>query len=217
MILIPVKHLDGAKQRLASLLDQPTRTRLAHAMLWDVLEAVSACPSRPELSLVTSDDFALQLAHKFNFRVIADTANRSETDAIEMATRLCEQDGIGSTLVVPADIPLLQPSELEMVLKAAPDEGSVLVPSADGRGTNAVLRNPAGLFPLRFGCDSFKPHLEAARATNKPCAVLYLPGIALDIDTPADLRELAAAAGQTRAQQLVREWSLNDFAAAANR
>jgi 2-phospho-L-lactate/phosphoenolpyruvate guanylyltransferase len=216
MILIPVKHLHGAKQRLASLLDQTTRTQLAHAMLRDVLDAVRACPGQPEVSLVTSDDFALQLAHEFNVRVIPDTANRSETDAIEMATGLCEQAGIQSTLVIPADIPLLQPAELEKVLQAAPEEGSVLVPSADGCGTNAVLRNPAALFPLRFGNDSFRPHLEAARATNKPCAVLYLPGIALDVDTPADLRELAAAAGQTRAQRLVREWNLNDFAAAAN-
>jgi 2-phospho-L-lactate guanylyltransferase len=216
MILIPVKHLDGAKQRLASFLDQATRTKLAQAMLSDVLEAVSACPSQPAVSLVTSDAFAVELGHKFNFQVIADSANRSETDAIEMATRYCEQAGVRSTLVIPADIPLIQPSELEQILRAAPEEGSVLVPASDGRGTNAILRNPAGLFPLRFGNDSFKPHLEAARATNKPCTVLHLPGIALDIDHPSDLQELAAAAGQSRAQQLVRQWDLNQLAAVAN-
>jgi 2-phospho-L-lactate guanylyltransferase len=216
MILIPVKNLDSAKQRLASLLDQPTRTKLAHAMLSDVLEAVSACPSRHEVSVVTSDHFAIELARSLNFQVIVDIANHSETDAIEMATRFCEQRGVQSTLVIPADIPLIRASELEQILQAAPDEGSVLVPASDGRGTNAILRNPAGLFPLRFGNDSFKPHLAAARATNKPCSVLHLPGIALDIDNPSDLRELAAAPGETRAQQLVRQWDLNELPAAAN-
>ncbi|HZR58354.1 MAG TPA: 2-phospho-L-lactate guanylyltransferase [Terriglobales bacterium] len=216
MILIPVKNLDYAKQRLASLLDQLTRTKLAHAMLSDVLEAVSACPSHPEVSIVTSDTFAVELARTFNFQVITDTANRSETDAIEMATRICEQRGISSTLVIPADIPLIQPSELEQVLQAAPDEGTVLVPAADGRGTNAVLRNPANLFPLRFGNDSFKPHLEAARATNRPCTVLQLPGIALDIDNRSDLRELADTPGKSRAQQLVRQWNLNELPLAVN-
>jgi 2-phospho-L-lactate guanylyltransferase len=181
-----------------------------------VLESVSACPSQPEVSLVTNDTFAVELAHSFNFQVIADTANRSETDAIEMATRWCEQNDIQSTLVIPADIPLIRASELEQILQAVPDEGSVLVPASDGRGTNAILRNPAGLFPLRFGNDSFKPHLAAARATNKPCSVLHLPGIALDIDNPSDLRELAAAPGETRAQQLVRQWDLNELPAAAN-
>jgi 2-phospho-L-lactate guanylyltransferase len=217
MILIPVKNLDNAKQRLASILDQQTRTKLAHAMLSDVLEAVSNCSSHSEVSLVTSDAFATELARKFNFQVIADTSNRSETDAIEMATRFCEQNGVQSTLVIPADIPLIQSSELDQILRVAPDQGSVLVPAADGRGTNAILRNPAGLFPLRFGNDSFKPHLEAARATNKPCTVLHLPGIGLDIDNPSDLQELAACRGETRAQQLVRQWNLSELPLASGK
>src|SRR4029077_16495862 len=58
MILIPVKNLANAKQRLASLLDQVTRTELAQAMLFDVLEALATWANRPEVSLVTSDPFA---------------------------------------------------------------------------------------------------------------------------------------------------------------
>src|SRR5277367_6217099 len=166
MILIPVKNLSGAKQRLASLLDQPTRTELAQAMLLDVLETLSAWKGRPEVSLVTSDPFALELARRFEFQIIPDNANRSETDAIEMATSFCESRGIDSTLVIPADIPLIQVHELEQILQAAPAEGSVLAPAADGRGTNAAWRRPAGLVPLRFGNDSFKPHLAAAHATG---------------------------------------------------
>ena len=216
MILIPVKSLANAKQRLASILDQPTRTRLAQAMLFDVIDALRACVSRTEVSIVTSDPFALELAQRFEFQIIPDSANRSETDAIEMATRFCEEQGIDSTLVMPADIPLIQASEIEKILQAAPSEGSVLVPAADGRGTNAAFRRPAGLFPLRFGNDSFKPHLAAARGTEKPCVVLSLPGIALDIDNAFDLRQLAEARGETRAQRLIRQWDLLDPPIAAN-
>jgi 2-phospho-L-lactate guanylyltransferase len=118
--------------------------------------------------------------------------------------------------VIPGDIPLIQVWELERIFEAAPAEGSVFVPSADGRGTNAAWRRPAGLFPLRFGNDSFKPHLAAARATQKPCVVLSLPGIALDVDNPLDLRQLAAAPGETRAQHLIRQWDLTDLPLAAN-
>jgi len=216
MILIPVKSLANAKQRLASVLDQPTRTKLAQAMLLDVLETLSAWTNRPEVSIVTSDPFVLELARRFEFQIIPDNANRSETDAIEMATRFCEAQGIHSTLVIPGDIPLINVSELERILEAAPEQGSVLVPAADGRGTNAAWRRPAGLFPLRFGNDSFKPHLAAARATRKPCVVLSLPCIALDIDNPSDLRQLAEAPGETRAQRLARQWDLTDLSLAAN-
>ena len=114
--------------------------------------------------------------------MIPDNANRSQTDAIEMATRFCEAQGVDSTLVIPGDIPLIQSWELEKILQSAPAEGSVLVRAADGRGTNAIWRRPAGLFPARFGNDSFEPHHAAAQATGKPCVVLSLPGIALDID-----------------------------------
>lgn len=216
MILIPVKNLSTAKQRLASLLSQPIRTELAQAMLLDVLETLAAWANCPDVSIVTGDPFARDTARRFDFGVIPDNANRSETDAIEMATRVCEVRGVGYTVVIPADIPLIQASELEKILEIAPEHGCVLAPAADGRGTNAAFRRPAGLFPLRFGNDSFKPHLAAARATGKPCHVLSLPGIALDVDNPPDLRQLAEAAGETRAQRMARQWDLSDLSLAAN-
>ncbi len=209
MILVPVKNLSTAKQRLAAILDQAARTELAQTMLFDVLETLAKVPPASEVGIVTSDAFAIQLARQFHFIVIPDHANRSETDAIEMATRYCEAQGVDSTLVVPGDIPLIQIGEVEEILRTAPAEGSVLVPAADGRGTNAIFRSPAGLFPARFGNDSFKPHHAAAQATGKPCIVLKLPGIALDVDSPADLCELAAAPGASRALQLVRQWQLD--------
>lgn len=216
MILVPVKNLSSAKQRLATILDQPARTELAQAMLLDVLETLANWPYHPEVGIVTSDPFALQLAHQFHFTVIPDNANRGETDAVDLATRFCESHGIDSTLVIPGDIPLIQSCELEKIAAAAPGEGSVLVPAADGRGTNAIFRRPAGLFPARFGNDSFKPHHAAAHATGKPCVVLSLPGIALDVDNPSDLSVLAAAPGETHAQRLIRQWDLADLPLAAN-
>jgi 2-phospho-L-lactate/phosphoenolpyruvate guanylyltransferase len=210
VILIPVKNLSGAKQRLAAVLDQSARTELAKAMLHDVVATVAAWPGRPAAALVTSDSFAIELARKHDFEVFPDPANPGETGAIEMATRICVERGIESTLVIPADIPLIHAGELEQILVHAPDNGSVLVPAADGRGTNAAFRRPANLFPLRFGNDSFKPHLAAAQATGRPCQVLRLPGIALDIDNPSDLRDLAAHPGETRTQTLIRRWALDD-------
>jgi 2-phospho-L-lactate/phosphoenolpyruvate guanylyltransferase len=216
MILVPIKNLANAKQRLAALLNQPTRTELAQAMLFDVLEAVSQCKSRSEVGLVTTDLFGIKLARHFGFQVIPDHSNCGETDAIATATQFCESHGIQSTLVIPGDIPMIQASELDQILDAGSGEGSVIVPAADGRGTNAILRRPAGLFRLRFGNDSFKPHVAAARATGKPCVVISLPGVALDIDNPPDLMQLADAPGETRSQQLVRQWDLSDLPLAAN-
>jgi len=216
MILVPVKNLSSAKQRLASILDQSSRTQLAQAMLLDVLETLAHWPDHPEVGIVTSDPYALELAQRFAFTVIPDNANISETHAIGTATRFCESRGVDSTLVIPGDIPLIQASELQSVLEAAPEQGSVLVPAGDGRGTNAAFRRPAGLFPLHFGNDSFKPHFAAAKATGKPVVVLSFPGIAMDVDNPSDLSLLSAAPGETRSQRLVRQWNLAALPLAAN-
>lgn len=179
-------------------------------MLADVLVALnewqmSRKASEPEVALVTSDPFAVKLAAEYGFEVIPDPDNPGETSAIEMATRRCIERGVEWTLVIPADIPLIQAWELDEILKHTPKEGSVLVPAGDGCGTNAAFRRPADLFPLRFGNDSYKPHRAAAQATGKPCVVLNLPGIAVDVDNPADLQQLISLPGETRAQQLGRE------------
>ena len=208
MILIPVKNLSSAKQRLATVLDQPARTELAQAMLHDVVTALAAWPRRPACALVTSDPFALELARQYDLEIILDPANPGETGAIEMATALCVSRDIADTLVIPADIPLILASDLEQILTRAPAEGSVLVPAADGRGTNAAFRRPADLFPLRFGNDSFKPHLAAAKASGKPCIVLEFPSIAVDVDNPEDLQQLLARPGETGSQSLLRRWTL---------
>ena len=209
MILVPVKNLSNAKQRLSQVLDPPVRRELAQAMCADVLETLADWPKRPPVTVVTADPFAQDLAERLGFDVIADQANPGETGAIEMATALCRELGVAYTLVIPADIPLIDRSELDQILASAPASGSLLVPDAAGRGTNAAFRSPADLFPLRFGNDSFLPHHAAAQATGLPCVVLELPGIALDVDRPEDLQALAAANGQRRSQRLVRSWSLD--------
>ena len=205
MILVPVKNLSSAKQRLASVLDQTTRTELAQAMLTDVLEAITAFGG-DDVSLVTSDPFALDLARNFKFGIIHDDSNISETDAIALATRVCESHGIDSVLVMPGDIPLINAAEVRAIYANAPANGAVLVPSCDKRGTNAVLRRPASLFPLRFGNDSFMPHVSAAIATDRACVVLSLPAVALDIDTPGDLFQLAQMPGSKKSQVLARHY-----------
>ncbi len=214
-MVIPVKNLANAKQRLAPVLGPEERTALATAMLQDVFEAVASWTRRPQVTVVTGDAEARSLARQCGFELLDDPEEAGESAAVERATRALEVQGTRSLLVIPGDIPLVTAGELEAIYAAAPPAGTVLVPSHDGRGTNAALRTPASLFPLRFGNDSFLPHRAAAQATGLPLVVLLLPGIALDVDTPQDLAALVTAPGERRAQRLAREWKLDERLAAA--
>ncbi len=209
MILVPIKETAYAKQRLAAILTMEERIQLARAMCHDVLQTLAEWNDHPEVSVVTTDAFARELAAHFKFGVIEDN-NSGETHAIALATSESKTRGAIYTLVIPADIPLTSTEELQAIAEAAPSSGSVLVPDAAGRGTNAALRSPADLFSLHFGNDSYLPHLAAAKATGLPCVTLQLPGIARDIDRRDDLLALAEADGDRQSQKLVRSWKVEE-------
>ena len=206
ILLIPFKSLATAKQRLATALGQQQRSQLAEAMLLDVMTAAAGVAHRIDVALVTGDLLAQATAREFGFAVIEDTRNESETAAIEMATACCEESGYDTSVVVPADIPLITSDELHRVLDAAPGEGAVFVPAYDRRGSNCILRRPASLIPLRFGNDSFLPHCETMRQTGKQLVIIEMPGIGLDIDNPHELEMLVARPGETHSQHLLRLW-----------
>ena len=214
ILLIPFKSLATAKQRLAEALDQGQRSQLAEAMLRDVMTAATGVLGRIDVAIVTGDARAQAMAVEFGFRVIEDTRNESETAAIEAATAWCGQQSYDTTIVVPADIPLITSDELHCVIDAAPEEGAVFVPAYDRRGSNCILRRPAAIIPLRFGNDSFVPHCEAMKRTGKELIVLEMPGIGLDIDNPHELDLLVARAGETSAQRMLRAWGFSEGAEA---
>ena len=205
-IVVPVKNLAGAKQRLAEVLTAEQRRSLAEAMLRDVLEALAQLEQPESISIVTGDAVATALAGDYGFDIIADHEDFGETAAIALATDVTASGGSDGVLVIPADVPLITAVEIKAILDAAPESGTVLVAAADGRGTNAILRRPPSLFPARFGNDSFLPHLESARRAGFPVVILELSGVALDVDRPDDLAALLAAGGSTRTQNLLRSW-----------
>ena len=207
-LLIPVKNLSNAKQRLGGALDQEHRSLLAEAMLRDVLTAAAGVRDRLDIYLVTGDAQARRIAAEFGLGVIEDTRNESETAAIAVATAWCEERGCATTVVLPGDVPLTTSAELHRVLDSAPEEGAVVVPAYDRRGSNCILRRPAAIIPLRFGNDSFLPHCQAMKKTGKPLVILELPGIGLDIDNPHELELLVRRAGNTHAQRLLRFWGV---------
>ena len=50
-----------------------------------------------------------------------------------------------------------------------------------------MICSPPDAVPLRFGENSYFPHLEAARRCGIEPTVIRQPGIAMDIDHPVDL------------------------------
>jgi 2-phospho-L-lactate guanylyltransferase len=202
--IIPVKETRGAKQRLASVLSASLRQKLALAMLEDVLDAVAGVESLGGAILVTIDPEAEKLARRYGMATIADGARDGHTGAVNAGARHLVAQGRHALLTLPGDLPLVTAPEIEQLIAAhGPSPAFTIAPAHDDLGSNAILVSPPQAVPLRFGEDSFFPHLAAARAQGiEPC-VVRLPGIAFDIDNPQDLHHFALLGSATRAGALV--------------
>jgi 2-phospho-L-lactate/phosphoenolpyruvate guanylyltransferase len=185
--VVPVKDMAHAKQRLAGVLGAAERVALFAAMLEDVLAALAASEGLVGILVVTRDPQARDLATRYGARVLIEAANRGHTAASTLGAAALAEEGAVGMVQVPADLPLVTAEDIDVVLRAHAQAPSItLAPSRDRRGSNAVACSPPDLLPLRFGDDSFYPHLER-------------PGLALDVDTPADLAAFLATPSATRA------------------
>jgi 2-phospho-L-lactate guanylyltransferase len=186
--VVPVKEFEGAKQRLSSALRPEERRVLATTMLEDVLDAVSAVQELAGVLLVTVDPAATSLATRYSARIVTDGARDGHTSAVTAAARLLVREGGAGMMTMPGDIPRLTSAEIAATLAAhrtAP--AFTIVPAHDDLGSNTIVCSPPDAVPLRFGEDSFYPHLDAARAQGIEPLVLRHAGIGMDIDNPIDL------------------------------
>ena len=133
-----------------------------------------------------------------------DGAREGHTGSVTAGLRMLAREGRGGMITLPADIPATTPQEIDLVVAAhLPAPSFTISPAHDDLGSNAVVCSPPDAVPLRFGDNSYFPHLDAARAQGIEPTVIRQPGIAMDIDHPVDLaaflRLPRSAGARTRA------------------
>jgi 2-phospho-L-lactate/phosphoenolpyruvate guanylyltransferase len=189
--ILPVKSFGTAKQRLADMLGAGSRQALAQAMFSDVLSTLRHVPGLDEIAVVTGDRAAESAASGKRVTVLRDSTQSGQSDAAMVGIQHALASGCDRAVLVPGDTPLLRPAEIAHLI--AGTRAVVIVPDRHGTGTNALALWPPDAIEPSFGPDSFARHLAAAEAAGVPHRVEEVPGLALDVDTPDDLAELAAA------------------------
>jgi 2-phospho-L-lactate guanylyltransferase len=188
--ILPVKSFHEAKRRLADDMTPGERRVLAEAMFSDVLVGLRRSQLIESVLVITADAGAQQIAGGYGATVIDDDDrghNPAATRGIAHALELRAD----RALLVPGDCPLIDPDEIDGLLRGAPDAPSaVIVPDRHGTGTNALLLAPPTSLAPAFGPESCERHQDAAQTNGTAGVVTELPSLALDIDTPDDLEVL---------------------------
>jgi 2-phospho-L-lactate guanylyltransferase len=184
-VLIGMKHLDEAKSRLAPQLDGDARRGLMRVMLSRVAAAAREAAIGP-VTLVSSDPDAPALAAELGIGFQDDGGLPWNQGLVHALAAI--DPAPPAVLYLAGDLPLVTADELRALRDAAPTRGVVAARAHDD-GTNALWVAPADALEPNFGEPrSAQLHLRRAAAAGLDAVLVDLPGLALDVDTPADAR-----------------------------
>src|SRR5882762_6150317 len=191
-LLLPVKNLRQAKQRLSPFLNADERFGLAQAMLADTVRAIREVSQAEKIFVVTNYIPAMEAAEQNGWELLREDRQISESFSVDYASMQCAKRGVTALLRLPLDVPLVHSSDIDELLAvecAAPS--LVIVPSRDGTITKAILRTPPTLFPSHFGSGSFAKHCTEAQHADAQILIRRNARLEMDVDDEADLRALA--------------------------
>lgn len=197
--ILPVKSFTDAKQRLAPSLGAGTRGALAQAMFLDVLGALRRTRAVEQIVIVASEP-AVDFATDDRVVVIEDLAKEGQSAAALAGIRWATTSGAERVVLVPGDVPLIVPEELDALLDEAASDGTqvVIVPDRHHKGTNALVLTPPDAMEPSFGPGSLARHIEAAESAGLSHRVERVPSLIFDVDTSDDLAVVAAAIEERR-------------------
>ncbi|MET1124538.1 MAG: 2-phospho-L-lactate guanylyltransferase [Archaeoglobaceae archaeon] len=168
-VVIPFKFFNP-KSRLSSILNEEERTKLALAMLEDVLDVLNSCGC--DVKVVTPYPISVDAEISVDARPLDDVVN-DELREVPKA-------------VVMSDLPLLNEEVFTRFLSV---EGDVVIAPGRRGGTNMLLVRRKG-FRVSYHYGSFLKHLKTARALGFTVAVFDSFFASVDIDDESDLLEL---------------------------
>lgn len=207
VVLLPLKDPALAKQRLANRLSSHQRQQLTWAMLEDVTGALRAATTPDQVVVVSCCLPILRYAQQNSWQMIEEKSQISESHSVDRSCKLLRQSGASVVLRIPGDIPLLQAEDIDWLLsQELKPRSAILVPSRDGKGTNALLRRPPDAFPSHFGENSLALHQQEARRHGVELKILRNPRISFDLDKVSDILCFSELGDKTHTSRVLKQF-----------
>ena len=184
-IIVPHRGLAAAKTRLTPVLDDGEREALARRLLEQVLRiAHQACG---DVVVISPSEALAPLVATAGARLVVQRGLGLNA-GLEQARAEAIADGVATLLVLHGDLPNLGTDDVAALLDALPERrGVAIAPDRAGSGTNGLALRPPDAIGFRFGIGSLEAHRQEAERAGVPLAEVHRPGLAFDLDTPADL------------------------------
>ena len=192
-LILPVKELDLAKDRLSSVLAPHDRRLVMHRLVERTFEVATVAAARERalarVLVVTSDPDVERMALARDFALLPDPG-ADHSAAAAAGSRHAEAGGARAVVMVASDLPLLAPGDIRGLVTHLVQGSALIAADRSGRGTNAIAVAPPH-FRFSFGPDSLARHVAEAQRRGLATKVTRDVGLAADLDTPEDLEWLA--------------------------
>lgn len=186
-LILAVRPFDQGKSRLAEVLGKKERIALNFKFLYRTFLVALQVFSPDLITVVSRSDAQLKAARIAGARALSE-GDGDLNDALLQGAEDAVRHGATAILSLSSDLPYVEADDLRAMLAASAD--IVVATDAAGIGTNALLMRPALAIPYRYGTGSLAAHRAEAEAARLTMSVVERPGLARDVDTPADLEAL---------------------------
>lgn len=188
--IVPAKPFDAAKLRLAQVLEPAARVALSRRMFEQTLDVLARARGIARIAVVSRDEQVLQLARERAAWAIRETRS-GLNPALEQATAAARAQGLRAALIVPADLPKLEPRDVEQMIELGRTPPCVVIaPAQRDDGTNGLLVHPIGLIEYAFGRWSSIEHRRRGERAGARVEIYRSETIAFDLDLPEDAQML---------------------------
>jgi 2-phospho-L-lactate/phosphoenolpyruvate guanylyltransferase len=204
--IVPAKTFENAKTRLSLMLDVDERILLSSLLLDYTLDVLANAPSLSQVVVVSADKRAEEIAAKHGASFVREEKDNGVNSAVAIADRHCIQEEAEATIVIPQDLPLLDPTDISRASDIAKNESRCIVicPSLRFDGTNMLLRKPPSVIDTFYDHDSYNMHVKTAICIGIPVKLLFSKTVRYDLDTPEDAKHLVNEAKDVKTLKFLK-------------
>lgn len=186
-VIVLVKDLDQAKQRLGDVLDAKARRELA---LRNAERAIRAAAAGDHRLVIGGSAEVKDIAERLGVEVVIERKQQGQNVAAKLGIAHALKSKAQAVLILSSDLPLVTPQSVKDMLDVAgriAPPAVVAAPALGRGGTNALYISPPDAISLHFGEDSLTAFRREAETKGVNFAVHESDAMALDLDEPEDL------------------------------
>jgi len=189
--LVPVKQFELSKTRLQLTKNQ--KIVLTELMLKFTIINLKKCKSISAIVTISEDERVEKISKIYETKFIF-SKEKGVNFAIDAGDNYCKEKMVKSNIIVPIDLILLNPYEIELLLFVARKHQrcSIIVPSMRIDGTNILLRQPFNMFETSYDNNSYFNHIQSSKKANAQTIIIKSVNLSEDLDTMDDYNRIIA-------------------------